>query len=280
MVVSAAPRPRRPGYRSRRAGSGARPTRRRAGAGTVDGGPSSTPERSRCHEPELGASLPGGRRSALLLAGRSGGRLVGFRAGPSRGRAPPRPRRRPGPAGGRRRPTARRSRSRATASATARGWASTAPTATPPRTAGRGSRSSATTTAAPRSRHRPEPVLSVRLQALDDRPYTAFVQDRGYLATNADGWAGRFPRRRGDRDPGRVRRVRPHRRHRLPGRRPSTPPAGRWSSPAATSSTAHGATTSTSACPASTGHARRHQPRRALPARRQRHLLPRRPRGR
>ena len=31
-----------------------------------------------------------------------------------------------------------------------------------------------------------------RLQALDDRPFTAFVQDKGVLATTADGGVGRY----------------------------------------------------------------------------------------
>ena len=34
--------------------------------------------------------------------------------------------------------------------------------------------------------------ISVRLQALDDRPFTAFVQEKGLMATNADGGVGRF----------------------------------------------------------------------------------------
>ncbi len=38
----------------------------------------------------------------------------------------------------------------------------------------------------------PNQPISVRLQALDDRPFTAFVQDRGLLATNADGAVNRY----------------------------------------------------------------------------------------
>ncbi len=38
----------------------------------------------------------------------------------------------------------------------------------------------------------PNQLLSVRLQALDDRPFTAFVQDKAALATNVDGGVGRF----------------------------------------------------------------------------------------
>ena len=35
----------------------------------------------------------------------------------------------------------------------------------------------------------PQAGLSVRLQALDDRPFTAFVQDNGLMATLADNGA-------------------------------------------------------------------------------------------
>ena len=55
----------------------------------------------------------------------------------------------------------------------------------------------------------PNQYVSVRLQALDDRPFTAFVQDSGLLFTSADGLIGRYrrPGRRRDRHPGRRTQV-------------------------------------------------------------------------
>jgi SpoIID/LytB domain protein len=38
----------------------------------------------------------------------------------------------------------------------------------------------------------PNTPISVRLQALDDQPFTAFVQDKGLMSTNANGGATRF----------------------------------------------------------------------------------------
>ena len=56
----------------------------------------------------------------------------------------------------------------------------------------------------------PDQPISVRLQALDDRPFTAFVQEKGLMATTADGGGRPVPLagRPSRRDPGRATRCR------------------------------------------------------------------------
>ena len=130
--------------------------------------------------------------------------------------------------------------------------------------------------------HPPE-GLNVRLQALDDRPHTSFVQDNGLMATLADNGAGRFRSLTmvETATAGLLRRLRPQRRRRLPRVRRAVQPR-RLDPGRARRVVVDGARF------AQPGHRplprrlraggdaelRRRRSRRALPARQQRHLLP------